>query len=156
MKSTVLILLAATVLTGCSNPFGSAETRACEEFIKGTIASPATYKRAAVHAFDNATTRAAIKSEYGPEGFDYLPDHGLEVREVFIEFDMANEFGTPTRQAGSCKFLMADKKLLSTGAALDAAVSAAVARAALLNAAAAGAIAGIRPAAGAVAECCIR
>lgn len=156
MKSTVLVLVAATTLTGCGNPFGSAETRACEGFIKGTITSPATYKRANVHTFDSATTRAAIQSEYGADGFAHLPDQGLEIREVFVEFDMANEFGTPTRQAGSCKFLIADKKLLSSGSALDAAVSGAISRAALLNAAAAGAIAGVRPATGAVAECCIR
>lgn len=156
MKSLAMVLLAATVLTGCGNPFGSAETRACEAFIKGTITSPATYKRAAVHAFDSGITKAALKSEYGPEGFDYLPDQGLEVREVFIEFDMANAFGTPIRQAGTCKFLLADKRLVSTGTALDSTVSAAIARAALLNAAAAGAIEGVRPAAGAVAECCIR
>jgi hypothetical protein len=156
MRSFVWLLIAATALAGCSAPFISAETKACETFIKGITPSPSTYKRAKVSTFESGITRAALQSEYGAEYFARLPDKGLAIREVFIEFDMQNAFGTPMRQVESCKFILVDKKPLTTGSALDAAVSLAISRAALLNAGAAGAIAGVRPAPGAVAECCIR
>ena len=82
----VAALLAMTLaISGCSDENGSA-IEACRDFVKGGLRSPSTYEEVSSSVSDG----------------EDVGQH--DRRNVFIEYDAANAFGTPVRSTQLCSF----------------------------------------------------
>lgn len=127
MKSTWALLLPLALL-GCDKP----EVAACEVFLKGGLRSPSTYHRVSVNSYDGPLGEPALTQmrEEDAERDRGNPEwakikRGLEaqtpaaqrsqdtLREVFIEYDAANAYGTPIRGAQQCGFVLRNGELPS-------------------------------------------
>ncbi|MBA3667207.1 MAG: hypothetical protein H0W65_05750 [Sphingomonas sp.] len=87
----VAALLAMTLLSaGCASSNGD-EIEACRGFLQGGLRSPSTYQEFSVQVSDG--------EDIGQ----------FDRRNVFIEYDAANAFGTPIRGTQLCSFEI-DKK----------------------------------------------
>jgi hypothetical protein len=93
------------VLSGCSMAGGQPEVTACEEFIKSALRSPSTFKSVSSKSSDSKS------------------GDGKGVREIFIEYDAANAFGTPIRGSQICTFDLVDGKVLNPDVAVTFAKS---------------------------------
>jgi hypothetical protein len=86
------VLLFAT-LAACSSP---PEVQACENYIKGIVDAPSTYRRASVSSV--ATT-----------------ENGKPIQSVLITYDASNAFGVPMRDMKVCTFAIVDGKIETNG-----------------------------------------
>lgn len=136
MKSGWAPILALALL-GCEK----AEIKACEGFLKGGLRSPSTYRRVSTNSYDgqiNERALAQIRDEEAerdrgnPEWAKIRRELDAETpaaerpketfREVFIEYDAENAYGTPIRGAEQCGFVLRNGELPSSGS-LSAKVS---------------------------------
>ena len=111
---------------------GSArEVAACEEFIKGELRSPSTYRRISVKSYDGpiserakaqlseAEARRAVDN---PEWAKFRKERDANapagekaaetMRDVYVEFDSDNAYGTPVRGLQRCGFVLSNGSLL--------------------------------------------
>lgn len=88
----------ALVIGGCGKP----EVSACEEFLKESLRSPATYKQVRADIYDEPITPEKLTTLGGrPWGGETLA-----IRKVFVEYDAENAFGAPIREAQLCGFVL--------------------------------------------------
>ena len=109
-----ILPLAFLGLAACSS---HPETSACEEYLKGGLKSPSSYKQVKISSFDsripfdawrNITRATGSKLDNDPRivkvDRKYQADGGI--RTVLIEYDADNSFGASIRGTEVCKFLM--------------------------------------------------
>jgi hypothetical protein len=95
------------VLASC----GQADVAACEEFLKGGLRSPATYRKVSVRTYDAPITKQQATA-IGARVYDNRP---LTLRKVFIDYDADNAYGTPVRGIEMCAFVLLEGKLPDAG-----------------------------------------
>jgi hypothetical protein len=129
--SHAIVLSAAGLLAGCGSP----DVAACEEFIKGTLDTPATYKRADVRIIDEPNLELARYLEQtglkppATEAYRVIRDieveQGLGLRRLVILFDADNAYGTPIRRAQTCAFKLDGGRVSETDLSITSAQAAA-------------------------------
>ena len=108
--------LAALVVAGCGQP----EIKACEQYAKSGLRSPATYRRAGVRTIDERVTAEEFLTRRGDNPKDHARGLFLEglrrsntgIRNIVISYDADNAFGTPIRGEQICMFQLRDGKLV--------------------------------------------
>lgn len=142
MKSSG-ILVAGFALGGCAQVqnWQHPEVAVCEEYLKSTLKSPSSYKRAKASISDSRLPAAYWSEKLAGESAELremLADATARSiqeggqRTVIAEYDADNSFGASIRGIGMCKFEMrsvADNKFSvepsATGAIADVAAAAA-------------------------------
>ena len=116
-RAAALIALVG-LLSGCDG----ADLRACEDYTKATLNTPATYHRASVEVFEQnklsleqwfsltgKTPATTLAPKLVQEG---QAEAGLGLRQVFIHYDADNAYGTPVRGLTACGFKLVGGKLV--------------------------------------------
>lgn len=102
MKFWVGVLCAAA-LTGCDK----ADVKACEGFIKDSLASPSSYSRINVTRWKESISKKKLDELRQPLGFERgVPSLSL----VGIQYDAENSYGAKLRQGEICAFELRDGK----------------------------------------------
>lgn len=104
-------------LSGCSRleQWRQPEVAACEDFVRGKLKAPTTYRRAKSTVIDEKLSleswnalqkvRLGAMSDQFQDMTKRSSDEG-GVRSVLLEYDAENGFGVPMRGMEICKFLM--------------------------------------------------
>ena len=104
--------LTAAILLLCS--CGARDVQACEDFIRDGLRSPSTYKRMSLVSDDKQLNEEEFRE------LTKLPRYGTytphQLREVLIEYEAANAYGTPVRGTEICAFVLTDGELPSKAA----------------------------------------
>ncbi len=98
-------------IAACAKP----EISACEEFVKGGLRAPATYRRVSLETRDERVTwdeyLRESPSDRGNEMLKRAFDLGQERRIVSLTYDAQNGFGVPVRNMTRCAFRLSEGKL---------------------------------------------
>lgn len=115
-QAPALIVLVG-LLSGCEG----ADLKACEEYTKATLSTPATYHRSSVEVFEQnglslekwfaLTGKTPATSSAMKIVQEAQAESGLGLRQIFIHFDADNSFGTPVRGLTACGFKLVGGKL---------------------------------------------
>jgi hypothetical protein len=85
--------------------YGPLQLRLCEEFIKETLASPSSYRRANVIEVEEPTSISDLQKLRPPSFWDKLYlDQPRSLHLVSVEYDAANAYGANLRGYGTCAF----------------------------------------------------
>lgn len=122
IRAVSVLLLLPLAACGTAEP----DVAACETFVQGRMLSPTSYQRVAMERVDGEQMPAASfpkatgmvrprKDDPDRELWDIkqaiYSGSQLALRQLVLEYDSANEYGTPVREKAVCGFRLVNGEL---------------------------------------------